>query len=68
MEENRTPPDLDVAALRERLQWTQAQFAERFGVDRSTVSRWESGSPVKGPARRMLEDLDRESRGRPVKE
>lgn len=38
-------------AIRESLGLTQAGFASKFGLARSTVSQWESGSrPIKGVA------------------
>ena len=41
---------------REAVGESQAAFAERFGVDQSTVHRWETqGPPARGPARRALE-------------
>lgn len=34
---------------------SQAAFAARFGVDQSTVHRWETdGPPVRGPAKMAL--------------
>ena len=33
-----------VVTLRHKLRLLQAQFAEKFGVKQSSVSRWESGS------------------------
>lgn len=45
-----------IRAAREGLQETQAAFAERFGVNQSTVDRWESkGPPVKGAAGKAIE-------------
>lgn len=45
-----------IRAARERLRETQGQFAERFGVDQSTVHRWETdGPPVRGPGRKAIE-------------
>lgn len=45
-----------VKAARERLAESQAAFAERFGVDQSTVHRWETeGPPERGAAGKMLE-------------
>lgn len=34
----------ELAALRERLELTQQQLAERLGVDRVTIARWETGT------------------------
>jgi len=38
------PSGEDLASARERKGWTKTQAAERAGVARSTVGRWESGS------------------------
>lgn len=43
--------------LRETLGWTQQQLAERCGVDRATVSKWEQKAPAKGPALILLRQL-----------
>lgn len=48
---------LDVKALRARLKLTQAQLGDAVGVDQSTVSNWENGSPPRGPARKLLVKL-----------
>jgi transcriptional regulator with XRE-family HTH domain len=54
-------PDIDVRALRERLGWSQERLAIELGLDRSTVSRMESGQPPSGPTaillRRLGQDL-----------
>ncbi len=34
----------ELAALRERLELTQQQLAEKLGVDRVTIARWETGT------------------------
>ncbi|WP_316172452.1 helix-turn-helix domain-containing protein [Bradyrhizobium sp. SZCCHNRI2049] len=45
-----------IREARERIGESQAAFAERFGVDQSTVHRWETnGPPARGPARRLIE-------------
>lgn len=45
-----------IKAAREALKETQAAFAERFGVNQSTIDRWESkGPPGKGTASRAIE-------------
>jgi DNA-binding transcriptional regulator YiaG len=45
-----------IKAARERLGQSQAEFAKRFGVDQSAVSRWETqGLPARGPAEKMVE-------------
>ncbi|TPJ98642.1 MULTISPECIES: helix-turn-helix transcriptional regulator [unclassified Mesorhizobium] len=48
---------VDVVALRGELGWTQQQLAEFCGVDRSTVSTWETRPPTKGPALILLRQL-----------
>lgn len=49
---------IDIRALRARLGWTQDQMAEYLGLDRSSVSRMESGQPIKGPTLRLLQALE----------
>lgn len=45
-----------IREARERVGESQAVFGERFGVDQSTIHRWETnGPPTKGPGRRALE-------------
>jgi DNA-binding transcriptional regulator YiaG len=45
-----------IRSARERVGESQAAFAERFGVDQSTVHRWETaGPPSRGPARKAIE-------------
>jgi DNA-binding transcriptional regulator YiaG len=42
---------LQIKRAREHLQENQTQFAGRFGVDQSTIHRWESnGLPDRGTA------------------
>lgn len=42
--------------VRTRLGESQTTFAERFGVDQATVSRWETeGPPDRGLAAKLLE-------------
>jgi len=54
---------VDVRALRVSLKESQTAFAERFGVDQSTVARWEiDGLPTRGTARRAVEKLAEELR------
>lgn len=57
---------LDIKALREKLGWTQEQMAEYLGLDRSSVSRMESGQEPKGPARKLLEELKRRAPAKSV--
>lgn len=45
-----------VKAARDALKETQAAFAARFGVDQSTVHRWETeGPPGRGAAGKAIE-------------
>lgn len=55
------PGTVDVAAIRKRLNLTQADFAASFGVSLATLRDWEQGrrSP-EGPARVLLTVIDRE--------
>ena len=39
----RAPEAVDVAAIRHRLELSQRQFADRFGLALSTVREWEQG-------------------------
>ncbi|TIT24432.1 MAG: helix-turn-helix transcriptional regulator [Mesorhizobium sp.] len=52
-----TDKAVDVVALRGELGWTQQQLADHCGVDRSTVSTWETRPPTKGPALILLRQL-----------
>lgn len=49
--------EIDVKSLREDLKWTQDQMAEYLGLDRSSVSRMETGQKPKGPTVKLLERL-----------
>lgn len=50
--------DPDIPAIRKTLGLTQADLAERAGVNISTVWRWENGCvPKRGTARAFLEQL-----------
>ena len=51
---------IDVTRLRKSLQEPQAAFAKRFGVNQSTVSRWEEGEEPSGPALVLLKLLEAE--------
>lgn len=47
-----------IKTARERAGESQARFAERFGVNQSTIHRWETdGPPSSGTARKMLEQV-----------
>lgn len=53
------PPTLDVALMRGRLGFTQAQFAAWFGVSVATLRHWERGERnPKGPALVLLKLID----------
>ncbi len=58
------PEPVDVAAVRGRMGFTQAQFASRFGVSVATLRHWERGdrSP-QGPALVLLNLIDRDPAG-----
>ena len=50
----------DVRAIRERLQLSQAQFAERFHLSQRTVQQWEQGRAMPDmPARILLKAIQR---------
>ena len=54
------PAPVDVAAVRGRLGFTQAQFAARFGVSVATLRHWEHGDRnPQGPALVLLNLIDR---------
>jgi DNA-binding transcriptional regulator YiaG len=48
---------LDVKKIRERLGLSQAELAERLGVEQPSVSRWENDQPMSRPIRKLLEQL-----------
>lgn len=49
---------IDIRSLRELLGENQTDFALRFGVDQSTIARWEArGIPRRGAARASIEWL-----------
>ena len=55
------PPKVDVRAIREKLNLSQAEFAARFGFTASAVRQWEQGRRFPhGPARILLTIVDRE--------
>ncbi|MEQ1808247.1 MAG: helix-turn-helix domain-containing protein [Burkholderiaceae bacterium] len=58
------PAAVDVAAVRSRLGFTQAQFAARFGVSVATLRHWERGDRnPQGPALVLLNLIDRDPAG-----
>jgi putative transcriptional regulator len=55
------PVDIDVKAIRTRLNMTQEEFAARFGFSINTLRRWEQGRRVpEGPTRAYLLVIDRD--------
>lgn len=45
-----------IREAREKVGESQAAFGARFGVDQSTIHRWETkGAPRRGPARKAIE-------------
>lgn len=55
---------VDVAAVRGRLGFTQAQFAARFGVSVATLRQWERGDRnPQGPALVLLNLIERDPKG-----
>jgi putative transcriptional regulator len=55
------PPEIDVRAIRNRLGFTQQEFAARFGFSINTLRHWEQGRRVpEGPTRAYLMVIDRE--------
>lgn len=58
------PTAVDMAAVRGRLGYTQAQFAARFGVSVATLRHWERGDRnSQGPALILLNLIDRDPAG-----
>lgn len=56
IDRSRPPFRSDIKKAREAAGESQAAFGERFGVDQSTVHRWETaGPPTRGSARKMVE-------------
>lgn len=48
---------IDIRALRERINWKQDRLARFLGVDRSSVSHMEKGRQPSGPVLRLLDTL-----------
>jgi putative transcriptional regulator len=54
------PADIDVKAIRTKLDMTQQEFAGRFGFSINTLRHWEQGRRApEGPARAYLLVIDR---------
>ena len=55
----RTPAEVDVKLIRERLGLSQHEFAQRFGFSTGSVRNWEQGHRrPEGPARVLLKVID----------
>jgi putative transcriptional regulator len=55
------PDEIDVKAIREKVDMSQEQFAQRFGFSKRTLQHWEQGLRVPtGPARAFLTVIARE--------
>ena len=48
---------IEILTLRKSLNWTQEELAQHLGVEQATISRWENGATIKGPALRLIEIL-----------
>ena len=47
---------INIRKLREARGWSRREMADHFGVNLTTVLRWENnGVPARGPARRAIE-------------
>jgi len=54
------PQDIDVKAIRIKLDMTQEEFAGRFGFSINTLRHWEQGRRIpEGPTRAYLLVIDR---------
>ncbi|HEV8714015.1 MAG TPA: helix-turn-helix domain-containing protein [Candidatus Binatia bacterium] len=55
------PEEIDVKAIREKVDMSQEEFAQRFGFSKRTLQHWEQGLRVPtGPARAFLTVIARE--------
>jgi len=55
------PEEIDVKAIREKVEMSQEEFAQRFGFSKRTLQHWEQGLRVPtGPARTFLTVIARE--------
>ena len=58
----RTPAEVDVKAIRDRLGFTQQQFARQFGFSVGSIRNWEQGHRLpEGPARVLLKVIDKKA-------
>ncbi len=54
------PAQVDVKAIRKRLNMTQSAFSAAFGISLSTLRKWEQeGRTPEGPSRAYLKVIDR---------
>ena len=51
----------EITHLRKMKNWSQASLASYLGVNQATVSRWEKGAPIKGPALKLILALTQNS-------
>lgn len=54
---------IDVKRLRKRLNLSQAELADKLGVEQPSVSRWENDGPMSKPIRKLLEHLSTANQG-----
>ena len=55
------PEDIDVKAIRKKVNMSQSEFAQAFGFSQRTLEHWEHGRRVPtGPARAFLTVIARE--------
>jgi transcriptional regulator with XRE-family HTH domain len=55
----------ELVAFRERLQLTQQELADRLGIDRVTIARWETGTrAIPVFLHLALETIERRATGR----
>ncbi|SIS84785.1 putative transcriptional regulator [Insolitispirillum peregrinum] len=57
----KTPAEVDVKAIRERLGLSQQAFAAQFGFSAATIRNWEQGHRhPEGPARVLLKVIEKD--------
>ncbi len=55
------PAEIDIKAIREKVDMSQSEFAQTFGFSKRTLQHWEQGMRVPtGPARTLLTVIARE--------
>ena len=56
----KTPAEVDVRSIRERLELSQRDFADRFGFSTGSIRNWEQGHrQPEGPARVLLKVIEK---------